>query len=138
MTTTTAPDEEEEAIDPVEVLDVELSRPSAPPGGGLVIDGTGCPPNSTVNVFIDGESALTTRADENGNFSVGTDLPELEIGRHDVVVECAGVRAEETVDVVSSAANGGESQLGLVLAFFTALGVAVLHQRRDPASVASR
>lgn len=106
-----------------------LDRPSAVSGGQAVAQGRGCEPGSEVVVRISDALVGTTRADDEGAFQVELSLPDLSVGRHEVVARCGTITSRSPLDiVVVTASNGGASgTVGVVLCFFVLLGLLVFH-----------
>ena len=99
---------------------LDLSAPSAVPGGEVSLRGSGCIAGETVGFFADGESVGQTVADGDGAFDATVVLPaDLGIGEHQLEARCGGVTLDATIDIVITTTTGAAStSAGVVLAFF--------------------
>jgi hypothetical protein len=100
----TPQEDEEEPSAP----EIGLDKPSIAPGEDLTISGTGCAPGQEVLIGIDGNNVAVTRADDQGNFAIGTPTPgDLPVGRHALVATCGDQSAESPLDVVLTSSVQG-------------------------------
>lgn len=90
--------------------------------------GQGCEPGAEVVVRV-GEVLLgTTTADYRGAYRTELGLPDLEIGRHELVATCGDLTTRSPLDIVLATASGGvgnSATVGVVLCFFVLLGLAL-------------
>jgi len=108
---------------------VDLSSPSVEPGGNLTVTGSGCDPAVAVDATIGGARVGTSVADPSGRFSVTVDVPDLPVGRYDLVVSCGPVFTTPIDIVVATAADVGNSTLALFV-FFILLALVLFRRRR--------
>jgi hypothetical protein len=138
-TSTTVPDDEDEPDDEVDVVptrpdDVEIvlsSAGSAAPGGTFTVTGSGCEGGSEVVISIDGDEVAETTADDGGAFEVRIDEAPTEIGRHEVTASCEGATVSTSLDLVLSASERPDNQVGAVFAFFVLVVAAIVHGREQ-------
>jgi hypothetical protein len=121
----------------IEISNAALSCP----GEEFTVVGEGFVPGSSVDLFIDGDQVATVTADQNGEFSVTIQAPDLGTGQHTVTAESStGQTASATVTCVGAAAvafTGRNISLGLVLlVVLLAVGAAALFAGRRRARVA--
>jgi hypothetical protein len=81
-----------------------------------------------VTILVDGAVVGTTRADQNGNFTVPIDLPDVEVGPHQVTAQC-GRTLTTTIDVVLVSAIDPGSSSAIILLFFILGGAAFAFRR---------
>ena len=91
------------------------------------MEGTRCPPGSTVTLTVGGVALGTVTADADGNFALPVRMPDLAVGRHQLVASCPPVRVEREVDIVHRTSSTGTgaasaSTAVAVLSFFVLLG----------------
>ena len=101
--------------------------PQPDPQGPAVVEGTRCPPGSTVTLTVGGVALGTVTADADGNFALPVRMPDLAVGRHQLVASCPPVRVEREVDIVHRTSSTGTgaasaSTAVAVLSFFVLLG----------------
>jgi hypothetical protein len=108
---------------------LQLSRPSIEPGGQLVVRGSGCPVGANVRVSIDRATVGTAVADGTGGFSAAVVVPNLALGRYDVVADCGPTLAGFLDVVVESSVDAGTGVLGLFFFFFL-LSIMLFRRRR--------
>jgi hypothetical protein len=101
------------------------------PGGRVSVVGTGCPADSTVQLFVDGKRVATTRADDDGRFEAPVRLDGLDVGRYRATALCSPVQVLGHLDVVQPTAAGAAvgprvSTAAAVLCFLVLLGSQVL------------
>lgn len=108
--------------------EIAVDRPSAEPGGDIVVSGRGCRPNATVTISVDGRGASNTTAGPDGTFSEPLSLPSTEPGEVEVIAEC-GPTLVTTIEVVlASQVDPGTSTL-VILLFFILLAASLLLRR---------
>jgi uncharacterized protein (DUF2141 family) len=105
-----------------------LSQPSVPPGGQISVRGNGCAPGSGVSLTIGTTTVGTSAADNSGSFSTTILVPDLPLGRVDVVAACGVTFVIPLEIAVGTRADTGAGTLGLFFFFF--LLVLMIFRRR--------
>lgn len=106
-----------------------LSQPAVEPGGQLAAHGNGCTPGSDVRLTIGSATVGTTIADQRGGFSAPVVIPDLALGRYDVVAQC-GPTLMTTIDLaVATSVDTATGTLGLFFFFFL-LSLMLFRRRR--------
>jgi len=97
------------------LVTISTDTPNPPVGSQVNILGAGCPPGSTVTLFVDGVSVGTATADADGEFAFVITAPSTP-GPVEVTAQCGdeppGV-AELTLNVVAAGAGAGAGAPGL-------------------------
>lgn len=106
-----------------------LSRPSIEPGGQLTVQGTGCQPSADVRVSIGAATVGTATADDHGGFQAPITVPDLALGRYQVVAGCGATLISPIDVVVATSVGGGTGTLGLFF-FFLLLSLMLFRRRR--------
>jgi hypothetical protein len=107
---------------------------TAQPGGELERSGSGCKPGETVVVYISGDEAGRTTADDDGSYRLRVPVPNLPLGQYVVRTTCGSLTTTETVDLNLPQSNGSATAAGAttggVLLFFVLLANALMRGLR--------
>ena len=111
-----------------------LSSPAIIPGASTTASGTGCTPESPVDLSILGHTVATTTADQAGDFSAPVS-PPAGSGQFTVIATCGAVQLTAFLDVVASAESSNPEGGAAVFCVFVLIGVVLL---RGQFSISSR
>lgn len=112
-----------------------LNTSSADPGSSLTAAGRGCAPGSAVTLSVLDREVGVATADGEGRFTAAVDLPDLEVGRYQVVARCDVVLSAGVDVVLASQVDAGTSTLAILL-FFLLVGLGAV-RRQLPRRVSS-
>lgn len=108
---------------------MRMDKPSAEPGGVVVLTGQGCVPGAPVSVSVADVAVGSIPGREDGVFVAILTLPDFGPGRYDINVDC-GTTFTVPVDlVVATAVNSPNSVLALFI-FFVLLVLVLFRRRR--------
>jgi hypothetical protein len=107
---------------------IELDRFAISPGDRVVATATGCDPDATVTVTVEGREVGRTVADASGRFSVALDVQDLAVGRYEVVARCGPTLTTGFDVVLTSKRDPGTSTVAVLLLFFLLAGAAIRRQ----------
>jgi LPXTG-motif cell wall-anchored protein len=96
---------------------VQSSDPTPEQGQTITVSGSGCPPNSDVELLLDGQPAGSTTSNSDGSYSGSVTIPPDEsTGTHSVTANCGTEVLAFEIEVQpmgSTAAAAGTSGSGL-------------------------
>jgi len=109
-------------------LVIRLNQPSSEPGGRLSSTGSGCSALANVVLTINGATVGAANADQAGAFQTEVLIPDVAVGRYDLVADC-GLTSTTPIDVVvATRVDGGISTLALLI-FFVLLALMLFRRR---------
>lgn len=115
---------------------LKLAAPSAEPGGEIPVTGTGCNPGGDITAYFGSQVLGTVRAQKDGSFALRILLPEVEVGRYNLELQCGPTLIAPVDVVIASSKSGGISTLALFI-FFVLVITAVFRRRRYPGMIGS-